>query len=100
MWWTAPPPPGSCKARWTGCAPEMAAILAGVLPVFLLLALGYGLKKSDYLPDAAWRPIEKLAYNDLLPGFLYPANWYAVHAGPVACLDDYAVVHATLIVSP
>ncbi|HCQ54554.1 MAG TPA: AEC family transporter, partial [Brevundimonas diminuta] len=62
----------------------MAAILAGVLPVFLLLALGYGLKKSDYLPDAAWRPIEKLAINVLYPGFLIPAIWNADLSGSAA----------------
>ena len=62
----------------------MAAILAGVLPVFLMIALGYGLRKSGFLPDAAWRPIEKLAINVLYPGFLIPAIWNADLSGSAA----------------
>ena len=77
----------------------MAAILAGVLPVFLLLALGYGLKKSDYLPDAAWRPIEKLAINVLYPGFLIPAIWNADLSGSAAGAAGAAAVTVSLIVS-
>lgn len=77
----------------------MAAILAGVLPVFLLLALGYGLKKSDYLPDAAWRPIEKLAINVLYPGFLIPAIWNADLSGSAAGAAGAAAVTVSIIVS-
>jgi malonate transporter len=77
----------------------MAAILAGVLPVFLLLALGYGLKKSDYLPDAAWRPIEKLAINVLYPGFLIPAIWNANLSGSAAGAAGAAAVTVSIIIS-
>jgi len=77
----------------------MAAILAGVLPVFLLLALGYGLKKSDYLPDAAWRPIEKLAINVLYPGFLIPAIWNADLSGSAAGAAGAAAVTVSIIIS-
>ncbi|MGN6063861.1 MULTISPECIES: AEC family transporter [Brevundimonas] len=77
----------------------MAAILAGVLPVFLLLALGYGLKKSHYLPDAAWRPIEKLAINVLYPGFLIPAIWNADLSGSAAGAAGAAAVTVSIIIS-
>ncbi len=77
----------------------MAAILAGVLPVFLLLALGYGLKKSGYLPDAAWRPIEKLAINVLYPGFLIPAIWNADLSGSAAGAAGAAAVTVSIIIS-
>ncbi|WP_046653551.1 AEC family transporter [Brevundimonas diminuta] len=77
----------------------MAAILAGVLPVFLLLALGYGLKKPDYLPDAAWRPIEKLAINVLYPGFLIPAIWNADLSGSAAGAAGAAAVTVSIIIS-
>ncbi|MFB7882258.1 AEC family transporter [Brevundimonas diminuta] len=77
----------------------MAAIFAGVLPVFLLLALGYGLKKSDYLPDAAWRPIEKLAINVLYPGFLIPAIWNADLSGSAAGAAGAAAVTVSIIIS-
>ncbi|WP_392353554.1 AEC family transporter [Brevundimonas sp. LF-1] len=75
----------------------MAAIFAGVLPVFLLLALGYGLKKSDYLPDAAWRPIEKLAINVLYPGFLIPAIWNADLSGSAAGAAGAAVTVSIIV---
>ena len=56
----------------------MSGLLSGVLPVFLLIALGYALRKTDFLPDETWRPIEKLSINILYPGFLVPAIWAAV----------------------
>ena len=59
----------------------MTALIAGVLPVFLMIALGYGLRKSGFLPDEAWRPIEKLSINIFYPSFLIPAIWHADLAG-------------------
>ena len=61
-----------------------AAILSGLLPVFLLIALGYGLRKSKFLAEAAWRPIEIFAVYVLYPGFLVPAIWHADLSGPSA----------------
>ncbi len=77
----------------------MSALLAGVLPVFLMIALGYGLRKSGFLPDEAWRPIEKLAINIFYPGFLIPAIWRADLAGGSAAVAGTAVVAATLLVA-
>ena len=62
----------------------MGGLVLGIAPVFVLIALGYGLRKSDFLPDAAWRPIEKLSINILYPGFLIPAIWHADLSGPSA----------------
>ncbi len=59
----------------------MTGLIAGVLPVFLMIALGYGLRKSGFLPDEAWRPIEKLSINIFYPSFLIPAIWHADLAG-------------------
>ena len=42
-----------------------------------MMALGYGLKKSNFLPDATWWPIEKLSINLLYPGLLIPTIWGA-----------------------
>ena len=61
-----------------------AAILSGLLPVFLLIALGYGLRKSKFLAETAWRPIEIFAVYVLYPGFLVPAIWHADLSGPSA----------------
>ena len=77
----------------------MIALIAGVLPVFFLIALGYGLKKSAFLPDATWRPIEKLSINLLYPGFLIPAIWGANLGGGSAGAAAGSAVVAILIVS-
>jgi len=77
----------------------LSALVAGVLPVFLMIALGYGLRKSGFLPDEAWRPIEKLSINIFYPSFLIPAIWHADLAGGRATVAGAAAVGATLIVA-
>ncbi|NBB53377.1 AEC family transporter [Rhizobium sp. CRIBSB] len=77
----------------------MIALIAGIVPVFVLIALGYGLRKSDFLPDATWRPIEKLSINLLYPGFLIPAIWQADLAGSNAGAAGASAVVAVLIVA-
>jgi len=76
----------------------MLALIAGVVPVFILIAIGYGLRKSDFLPDATWRPIEKLSINLLYPGFLIPAIWNADLSGASAGAAGGSAVTAVLIV--
>ena len=77
----------------------MTGLIAGVLPVFLMIALGYGLRKSGFLPDEAWRPIEKLSINIFYPSFLIPAIWHADLAGGGATVAGASAVGATLIVA-
>ncbi len=77
----------------------MTAMLAGVVPVFLLIALGYGLRKSGFLIDKAWRPIEKLSINLLYPAFLIPAIWNANLLGGSATVAGASAVGATLLVA-
>ncbi len=77
----------------------MTALLIGVLPVFVLIAVGYGLRKSDFLPDATWRPIEKLSIHLFYPGFLIPAIWHADLSGGGAGAAGSAAVVAVLIVA-
>ncbi len=77
----------------------MIGLIAGVVPVFILIALGYGLKKSQFLPDETWRPIEKLSINLLYPGFLIPAIWGADMGGGSAGAAGGSAVVAVLIVS-
>ena len=76
----------------------MTALIAGIVPVFILIAIGYGLRKSDFLPDATWRPIEKLSINLLYPGFLVPAIWDADLSGGSAGAAGGSAVTAVLIV--
>lgn len=59
----------------------MSAILAGVLPVFALIALGWGLKASRFIPAETWGPIERITYFVFYPGFLIPTIWAAQFEG-------------------
>lgn len=77
----------------------MTALLAGVLPVFVLIAVGYALRKSDFLPDATWRPIEKLSIHLLYPGFLIPAIWSADISGGGAGAAGLAAVSAVGVIA-
>ncbi|RZJ19472.1 MAG: AEC family transporter [Brevundimonas sp.] len=77
----------------------MLAIVAGVLPVFALIVIGYGLKASGFLPDATWRPVEKLAIHVLYPGFLIPAIWNADISGGGAGAAGAAAVTTVLIIA-
>ncbi|MGZ3305571.1 MAG: AEC family transporter, partial [Asticcacaulis sp.] len=76
-------------------------IIDGILPVFLLIALGYGLKKSNFLPAGAWPPISSFAVYVLYPGWLIPAVWHAdlgdFSTGPVSMgvLGAVAIATAT-----
>lgn len=47
-----------------------SAIVIALLPVALLIALGYGLRRSGFIPDAFWPPAERLCYFILLPALL------------------------------
>ena len=77
----------------------MTGLILGIVPVFVLIAIGYGLRKSDFLPDAAWRPIEKLSIHLLYPGFLIPAIWNADLSGGSAGAAGASAVIAVLIVA-
>lgn len=77
----------------------MIALITAVLPVFALIAIGYGLRKSGFLPDVAWRPIERLSIYLLYPGFLIPAIWNADISGGGAGAAGAAVVTAVLIIA-
>ncbi len=77
----------------------MIGLIAGLVPVFLMIALGYGLKKSHFLPDETWRPIEKLSINLLYPGFLIPSIWGADLGSGSAGAAAGAAVVAVLIVA-
>ncbi|MFZ1386373.1 MAG: AEC family transporter [Thiolinea sp.] len=48
----------------------MTLILATVLPIFILLMLGYVAKQSSFLPAEFWPYVEKASYYVLLPALL------------------------------
>ncbi len=76
----------------------MTAVLAGVLPIFLLIALGYGLKASRFLPREAWGPVERFAIYVLYPGFLVPSIWQADLSGLSAGALGLSVVGSVVLV--
>ena len=66
----------------------MSGLLAGIVPVFAMIALGWGLRVRGLLADDGWRAVERLTYFIFYPAFLVPAVWGADFsagtAGPVA----------------
>lgn len=85
----------------------MTALLAGIVPVFAMIALGWGLKVRGLLADDGWRAVERLTYFIFYPAFLTPAVWGANFdagtAGPVALSTigvSFTVALATLAAKP
>lgn len=76
----------------------MSGILLGLAPVFALIALGWGLKASGFLPPQSWPPIERLVYFALYPGFLIPTIWRADLTGLSAGPLGLATVGTVLLV--
>jgi predicted permease len=48
----------------------VTSILEALVPVLVLIALGWGLRRSHFIDDAVWSGIEKLTYFVLLPALL------------------------------
>lgn len=46
-------------------------ILSAFLPVFIVIALGYGVRASGYVPRELWRGVNALNHRLLLPSFLF-----------------------------
>lgn len=46
-------------------------ILAGFLPVFAVIAIGYGVRASGILPRPVWAGVNRLNYRLLLPALLF-----------------------------
>ncbi|MDI1282147.1 AEC family transporter [Brevundimonas sp.] len=85
----------------------MSALLTGIVPVFAMIALGWGLKMRSFLADDGWRAVERLTYFIFYPAFLVPAVWGADFgagtAGPVAAATigvSFAVAGLTLLARP
>tara|TARA_R110000868_G_scaffold323066_2_gene584014 strand:- start:3204 stop:4112 length:909 start_codon:yes stop_codon:yes gene_type:complete len=48
-------------------------ILAALLPIFGVIAIGWLLRRSGLLPDNSWGPVSRLAYLGLSPALLFTA---------------------------
>jgi putative Holliday junction resolvase len=71
------PPPGSCKARWTGWAwsgrtqvPDLMAVFESILPIFALVIIGNIVRRTGLIPDPDWRGIELVCFWLLFPALL------------------------------
>jgi malonate transporter len=60
-------------------------VIDALLPVALLIGLGYGLRASGFMPEASWAPVDRLVYYVLFPALLVRELADAALAGlPVA----------------
>ena len=79
------------------------SILASLLPVFLIIICGYGLKKSNFPGDQFWPGAERIVYYILFPALLFSssagASWefYSVAAMVRAILATMFVMSGLLL---
>lgn len=59
----------------------MTSVLAALVPVFLLIAAGYGMRRSGFLPESFWDPAEKVTYYVFFPALLVISTAKADLAG-------------------
>ena len=77
----------------------MNGLFGAVLPVFLLIFLGYGLKRSKFLPQEFWEGAERLTYFILLPALLVVLLSGADYSALAAPRMVGAIVLAILIIT-
>ena len=77
----------------------MTAVLAGVLPVFAMIALGWGLRVSRFVPTEAWAAADRITFYVLYPAFLVPAIWRADLTGASAGPLGLAAVSGVLTIA-
>ncbi len=83
---------------------SVAVVLAALVPVVLVIALGWGLRQADVLAETFWSGAERLCYVVLLPAFLAhglgTADLAAVRLVPLALsiIGPILAVSALLVV--
>jgi len=85
----------------------MLHIVLGLAPIFLLIVLGYGMRRSRWIPDDFWPVAEKITYFVFFPSLLINNTAKAHLAGidilPMAAaliLPIFAVTGIALLVRP
>ncbi len=48
----------------------MIAVVSAIAPIFILIVIGYGFRKTGFPGDGLWAPAERLAYYVLLPALI------------------------------
>jgi hypothetical protein len=79
----------------------MQALATAVFPVFLLILLGYLLRRRGWLADGFWEPAERLCYFVLLPALLLSslarADFGALPAAAMAAAVVLAILAMTVL---
>lgn len=79
----------------------MITVFGTLVPVFLIIALGWGLKRQGFPGDAFWAPVERLTYFVLFPALLIHSLGGAALGGfrmlPLAAALISTVLVTTLI---
>lgn len=74
----------------------MLAVLVALLPVFVLILLGYAMRRGQFVPDMFWPPAEKLTYYVTFPALLAQnladANFTGLPVMPLAGVEAGATV--------
>lgn len=74
-----------------------------ILPVFVMIALGYWLKHSEFMPEGFWKPAEKLVYYICLPALIIDSlatetlDWAVL--APVALVSLVTIFTMSLLVT-
>lgn len=55
----------------------MIDVVAALIPVFAIIALGAVLRRLEFLPEDGWRTVERVTYFVLFPCFLFAAIAFA-----------------------
>lgn len=77
----------------------MLITAAALLPVFLLIVLGYALKQKRWVDDAFWAPAERITYYIFFPALLIGAGTRADLGGEQVWPMALSLFAATLIVA-
>ena len=84
----------------------MSAVLAALMPAVFLIAIAAVLHRSGFLPEAAWRGMERATYYVFFPAFLFQslaqADFRGFHVWPLAAalLSAIAVMACILALVP
>ena len=62
----------------------MSAFATALIPIIIIILLGYILKRAKFLPETAWLGMEKVTYFVLFPpclSKLLASNLWVLHLG-------------------
>lgn len=77
----------------------MSDIVLALVPVFLMIALGYGIRRSRFLDDGFWGPADRITFYVFFPALLFHNLATADLAGLAIAEAVGALVAAILVVT-